>query len=68
MKTNNTNPNTISEQEATAAMEIVKSQLDTDGLQSLDTFMTYAISMCTSQVSTKILEMAKAKADEAKNS
>jgi len=46
----------ITEKEAMAAMEQLQSGLDTEQLVSLDTFISFAISKCTSEVMKQMNE------------
>ena len=61
MKTTDTD--TITQEMAVAAIEAVKNELSTEGMQSLDMFMQYALSQCTSQVMSRLEQMVKEAAE-----
>jgi len=59
----------ITEKEAMAAMEQLSGGLDTEQLVLLDTFISFAISKCTSEVMKQMNEnLAKAAAKHAADS
>jgi len=59
---NNNNDNdkdVITAEMAESAIAIVQKQLDSEGLEQLDIFLTFAMSKCTEQVVLRIQRMAE---------
>ena len=60
---NNKNDNVITAEMAESAIATVSKQLDSEGLEQLDIFLTFAMSKCTEQVVSRIQAMAEETAD-----